>query len=274
VSVSRSRSETGKWLVPIRRGAAPRLRLLCFSYGGGGASAFWPWRASLPGDVDLWALRLPGRESRLAEPFVTDPGEAVAAITAQLTDMSGPGWVFYGHSLGAGLALETAKLLRDRGEALPVLFLASGRLPPHCPYTRGWADRSEAELRAHLRELGGVEPEALDNPTFWSLYLPKIRADFRLNENLAYVRTDPFDFLIVLINGADDPLVNETQLQGWHEYTNGAIRTFRVGGGHFFIHSHFSDFIAIVAEQLAALSPGPAESPGQKRGGERCDSPC
>jgi surfactin synthase thioesterase subunit len=255
--VNRAAREPGKWLVPIRRGTAPRLRLLCFPYGGGGVSAFWPWQAELPADIDLWAVRLPGRESRLAEPFVTDAAKAVTAIADELVSARGARWAFYGHSLGAGLAVETMKLLRARNEVPPVLFLASGRLPPHHAYARGWADSSEADLLAQLRALGGVDPEMLGNAAFRSLYLPKIRADFRLNESLPYVRTLAFDFPLVVINGTADPLVAAGPLEEWREYTTGVFRTFQVGGGHFFIHSHFRDFLAIVADQLTASLAGP-----------------
>jgi len=245
-------------LVPIRRGDNPRLRLLCFPYGGGGAASFWSWQADLPPDCELWAIRLPGRESRLAEPLGTDAGKAVEAIAGELARTRHMNWVFYGHSLGAGLALETAKLLRARNAALPLLFLASGRLPPHHSHSTGWADRPEDELMAHLMTLDGIAPEFLENAAFKSSYVRKIRADFRLNDDLPPLRVPAFDFPVTVINGMDDPLVNDGQLQEWREYTSRQFASFRVGGGHFFIKSHIKEFIRILSEQLTGLRRVPA----------------
>ena len=62
--------------VPI---AKPRLRLFCFPHAGSGAAQFRPWADLMPPDVELCAVRLPGRETRLrvgvtSEANAGDPG--------------------------------------------------------------------------------------------------------------------------------------------------------------------------------------------------------
>ena len=58
-----------RWLPYRRPGTAPvRLRLFCFPFAGGGASAFQAWRNRLPADIELCAVHPQGRVGRLSEP--------------------------------------------------------------------------------------------------------------------------------------------------------------------------------------------------------------
>jgi surfactin synthase thioesterase subunit len=104
--------------------------------------------------------------------------------------------------------------------------------------------------------LGGIPAEMLDNPAFLSMFLPKLHADFRHNDSLPYCRSPAFDFPLTIVNGRDHPLVAQEKLEEWGDDTRSAFTPFQVGGGHFFIHSHFRAFIDIVAGQLAGLPDG------------------
>jgi surfactin synthase thioesterase subunit len=236
------------------------LTLICFPFGGGAAGVFWSWRSALADDIELWALRLPGRESRIAEPFATDAGEVVAAIVGELKPLRDRALVFYGHSMGAGLAYQTAMALRTNGEPLPKLLIASGRLPPHKPYLGGWGEQPDDILVDHVRRLGGLPEDSLPSPQqqdLLALSLPKIRADFRLNDTVFYGRAQRFDFPITIINGVDDPLVDSAGLEEWREHTTGAFRSFTISGAHFCLQTHPDQLLAIVAAQLDAVTPAP-----------------
>ena len=56
------------WLAYRRPQTEPRMRLFCFPYAGGGASAYRGWERELPADVEVCLVQLPGRETRLREP--------------------------------------------------------------------------------------------------------------------------------------------------------------------------------------------------------------
>ena len=64
-----------------------KLRLFCFPYAGGGASIYRGWPDELPHEIEVCAVQLPGRETRMHEqPFehvlvpahVRAPGPPVA----------------------------------------------------------------------------------------------------------------------------------------------------------------------------------------------------
>lgn len=238
------------WLAALERCEHPRLRLICFPFGGGGATAFYHWRGALPPGVELWAVALPGREHRSGEPAETDADAAVAALCAALEPLHDAPLAFYGHSLGAGLALQTAHELRAHGRPQPARAIASGRLPPHHPCER-WSARSDDELLGHLSELGGLPPALLTNASFLALYLPRIRADFALNESLRYVRLPPFGFPLTIVNGRADPLVDPAALEEWRAYTTAACELAWLPGDHFFMQTDPQAFLHLLGRELA-----------------------
>jgi len=181
-----------------------------------------------------------------------DANEVVACIFEEVKSLNDVKSVFYGHSLGAGLAFETAKQLRHRNERQPLLLVASGRLPPHIGPTELWADQPENELLGYLAKLGGVPFDPSDK-MFLSVYLPVIRADFGLDATLPYGHSPAFDFPITIINGKDDPIVNESQLEEWRQYTNSGFKSHLIEGDHFFIHSNFHEFFGLLLAQLQEL---------------------
>jgi len=102
-------------------------------------------------------------------------------------------------------------------------------------------------------ELGGAPPGLLVDKMFLSIYLPRVRADFRLNESLAYRRFAACDFPITIINGDRDPLVDAEWLGEWRGYTNREFAEFTVKGGHFFIQTNYREFMGIVSAGLESV---------------------
>src|ERR1700724_3772837 len=73
-----------RWLAYREVNPRARLRLFCFPYAGGGASAYRGWAPALPFDVEVCPVQLPGRESRLREPAFNRPEPLIAALAEAL----------------------------------------------------------------------------------------------------------------------------------------------------------------------------------------------
>lgn len=163
-------------LRPAQPGASSAL--VCFPAGGGGAYAFAPWRTSVPDDVDLWALRLPGREARVDEPAKTTFADALAEVVAEYRGLETP-FAFVGHCFGALLAFELALVLERSRSIGPLHLFVLGQVAPH-------ADTPSERMHLlprhqfydHLRRNRAVPDEVLADEAMMAVIEPVLRADF------------------------------------------------------------------------------------------------
>ncbi|BCJ37369.1 hypothetical protein Athai_48720 [Actinocatenispora thailandica] len=121
-----ARTAVDRWFPRPARRPDATWQLYCLPYAGAGASAFRHWPAAFGAEVEIVPVKLPGREGRYGEPLTLDPVAIADAIVAD----AGPRFALYGHSLGARLGYEVARVLAERGDRLPErLFVAAGRPP-------------------------------------------------------------------------------------------------------------------------------------------------
>ncbi|MCX4744974.1 alpha/beta fold hydrolase [Kitasatospora sp. NBC_01287] len=231
---------TGAWTLPLAVRPQSRLRLICFHPAGAGAYLYRGWAAALPADVDLFAVQLPGRENRLAEPCLTDYQQAVTELSEVLRPLllDGP-YAFFGHSMGAMLAYGVAAAAARRGDPLPHRLLLSGCGGPGTPQRKpGRGHWTDDDLVADLREMGGTPEEVLAQPELLELILPTLRADYTLCDGYYRDHREPvFPPLAcpVSIFGGVDDLVSRTDLERWTATTRAGSSVRMFPGGHFYL---------------------------------------
>src|SRR5262245_26774091 len=103
------------------------LRLFCFSHAGGSEGAFSGWQETLPDHTDVMPIHLPGRGRRGSEPPPqTSLMELASLIAEALVDELDRPFALFGHSMGALLAFEVGRSLRDRYGVPPRLLAVCG----------------------------------------------------------------------------------------------------------------------------------------------------
>ncbi|MGW7488983.1 thioesterase II family protein [Streptomyces sp. NPDC054786] len=242
------------WLRTYQAVAAPRLRLVCFPHAGGSASFFRSWPRHLPSDWEVSAVCYPGREARMAEPGITSMTELAGRIADGLAPHMTPRTVFFGHSMGASVAHEVTALLTGRGVAGPAALLVSGRAAPHRLRRLGKGDLTDEELLARVGGLGGPGAEFLQDPELRELFLPTIRADYRLLE--AYVaepKAPAVDIPVVAYFGTDDPDPAPDDVRAWAELTSARCDARAFPGGHFYLIPQEAELTRDIQERLVAL---------------------
>lgn len=241
------------WVVFPRRVQNPRLRLFCFPYAGGGASIFGRWPDLLPPTVEVAAVQLPGRESRLAEKPYADLAVLVDKLAEVLTPHMDVPFALFGHSNGGLMAFELARLLRARGLRMPLHLFVSGRPAPQVVITDPpiHALPHDEFMRA-LRRFGGTPEEVLEHEEMMALIEPLLRADFALGETYAFVPGAPLAVPISAYGGATDGEVPLWQVEAWKEQAGGAFHFERFPGGHFFI---LDDRVQVLGQLSRELLP-------------------
>jgi medium-chain acyl-[acyl-carrier-protein] hydrolase len=228
------------------------LRLLCFPYAGGAAHVYADWRLPIPQQVLLQVVQLPGRGARFREaPLRRIDEMALGVMHALQQDPDPRPLVFFGHSMGALVAFETARLMRRSGMRMPCRLLVSGYLAPHLAYPEPPIHAlSDADFGDRLREYEGTPAEVLQHPELLSLLMPMVRADFAAVETYTYQTEGQLPCPITAFGGDADSMIPEPAIAAWREHTRGAFSMQMIEGGHFFIHTARDALMARVVADI------------------------
>ena len=241
------------------------LRLFCFHHAGGSTTLFHHWRDRLPPHIELWVARLPGRGDRAGEP----PFKRMVPLVQQMTEALEPfltqPFALFGHSMGASIAFETARLVRRRHGVQPMrLLVSSCQAPQRLHFALPTYDLPDAQFIERLRGLNGTPQPLFDDPRLLLMMLPMIRADVELLQTYEYLADAPLDCPITVFGGLRDEVVKLAGLMAWRQQTTAQSILHLLPGDHFFLNSHQQLFLELLTAELNAHAPRYRFSSGQK----------
>ncbi|WP_278262532.1 alpha/beta fold hydrolase [Nocardia sp. AG03] len=233
-----------------------RIRLLCFPYAGGNAQSFVRWRRPLGDEIEVRPMQLPGHGERMGEPALHTWDGLLADIRHRVRDLLDRPIALFGHSLGALLAFECARMLTTEFAVPPVRLVVSGHRAPHLPLReaalRGLPD---AEFLDRLSERSRTL-RALTDPAFRALLLPALRADFTVSETYEFTAAPPLTTPITALSGARDTDALPWELAAWREHTTGPFDSVSFPGDHFFVDDDWEAVATTVADRLSTRAEG------------------
>ena len=230
-------STASQWVVRTKSNSEARLRFFCFPYAGGTAFTFRKWSDFLPERVEICAVQLPGRSSRIHEPPFTRISALVPMMAQAIIGYEDIPMAFFGHSMGALIAFELARYLRKKRNVNLAHLFVSGRRAPQIPLNEpATHDLPEPEFVETLRTLNGTPNEVFENPELLELMIPVLRADFAVCETYDYAHEPPLDCPITAFGGLNDEVTRE-QLEAWRKQTAASFSLRMLPGDHFFIDS-------------------------------------
>jgi medium-chain acyl-[acyl-carrier-protein] hydrolase len=242
------------WLRYRRSRPQPRLRLLCLPYAGVGASVFRTWSESLPPDIELCPIQLPGREERLMEPAFDRVELLVPCLVEAVSPILDLPFAIFGHSMGALLGFEFARQLRRLpSPAQPVHLFVSGHRAPQLPATTlDLHSMSVTEMADELSRLGTPAALALRERELQDLVLPTLKADFALCETYRYTPEPPLACPITAIWGERDLRVKPGEMAPWLGQTSSSFRLHRLPGGHIYSAAETDIVLRILSDTLGS----------------------
>jgi medium-chain acyl-[acyl-carrier-protein] hydrolase len=212
---------------------------------------FHGWARFLPPGIEACSVLLPGRERRIQEaPYCAlEPLEdAFLRPMSKLLDLP---FAIFGHSMGALLGFQFARRLRRERLPAPFHLIVSGARAPHLPDPKppihGLPDE---ELVAELRRLQGTPEELLSDDELMLLYLPVLRADFKLCDTYTYLEEQPLESPITAFGGQSDSEVSVPELEAWKEHTRSRFSLRMFPGDHFFVHKSRPLVLAALSDLL------------------------
>jgi acyl transferase domain-containing protein/surfactin synthase thioesterase subunit len=271
---SRPKTQAGGWLVIVGARAAPRLRLFCFPFAGGGSAVYRTWAQFIDQAIEVVAIEPPGRLARIAETPVADMKEFVEQLVPAMHGLLDRPFAFFGHCLGALTMYETARQLIQTSQARPSHLFVSGARPPDRIADQGdfeqrlmhdllklaefrislpayaQPDDVFAELIRHFN-IQATE-ELLSHPKLRQLILPVVRAEFQMATNYQFVREAPWEIPITCFAAKGDPYVSRKHALGWGRFTNSRLHVHIREGAHFAVVDDVAFIHDVINQELQA----------------------
>jgi len=203
------------------------------------------WKPYLHPAIELVPIELAGRGARLGEPFYADMDEAAddvsRLIAAHRKSRPEPGMAaIFGHSMGSTLAFEACRRLAASGSGLvPSHLFCSGRIAPHINSKRKRIHGlSDEQFQAEILQLGATPAAIFREQALLQMYMPILRADYRMIELYEYREGGPaLSCDVTVLHGIDEDAAAE-EWDGWRLHTVGRFRRMSYPGGHFYINDH------------------------------------
>lgn len=218
-------------LKPLAARPMAQTRLILIPFAGAGASVFRGWSEALSPSIEAFALQLPGREDagRIAayerwSDMIADARDAVARLP------EGP-LAFYGHSLGALIALDLA---RANAARTAHLFCAARPWPGAPAPDRRFLGAPEISLE-RLVEAYGDAPPSFRDPEIREYAAPILENDLKLMSSYAYGGAARLMCPVTVFAGARDPVTRGGDLSLWGRETSSRTDIVVLDEGHFFL---------------------------------------
>lgn len=239
--------------------------LVCFPYAGGTASTFSLLARELDalgGTVAVYGVDLPGHDAGRRDEPLQSTRAVAARVADELQSMAGP-VLLWGHCVGVAPAVETARLLGERGAA-PGHVFAGGKTLPTADTARRTAaqarELSDDAIVQWLVDQTGVPGFAGMEPEQAGFVASVFRHDtVSANEHLAGVAEDPdahrLGAPVTVVYAADDPITppGPRRREGWAQLTDDPGFEELVDGGHYFCEEVPARVAGLVTDRWEAI---------------------
>jgi pyochelin biosynthesis protein PchC len=218
--------------------------VVCLPPSGAGRSFFrlWPRHVARGRVVPL---SRPGNEERMNEPLASSLGAAAADVVGRIHALEPSQVVLFGHSIGATVAFEAARLLT--ADRIPLELVVSARQAPHCGGVQ-LTDHTDAELLATVQSWGlGTLDIAVQE-----MMLPLLRADLALSAGYTWDGI-PVSARVTTLSYSDDVVVDDAHVRAWADATSAFHSHLVFPGDHFAARNPSDSLIGVIRDALARL---------------------
>lgn len=203
---------------------------------GGSASIFHGWGAQLLTAIEVCPVQLPGRPDRFREAPLPSSRRCFRRSPRPFAPILNVPFALFGHSLGALVSFELARLWRRQEGFHPIhLFVSARRAPQMTDLDPLAPDLPHDRFLNELRRLNGTPQEVSANPHLLQLVLPALRADLTICRSYTYVAEAPLKCRISAFGGRQDRAVSPAQIADWQCQTDGSFRSHLFDGDRFFL---------------------------------------
>ena len=234
----------GSWLVPWSPPAG-RPTVLCVPPAGSGCGRFRDWQQVLGDSVSVVGVQLPGRETRLGEPYPSTLDEVISSVAEEAVALMDPAQplVVFGESFGGLVAYEVTRRLGAKGR-WPVAMVLAASEPPQLR-------EDPAELVEFAR--AGLATTEVDAETIEQV-LDLVRRDVMLTAGYVPPADPRIETEVHVWGGDGDDLAAPDKLDTWGEFLGRPVARRQFSGGHVFAMHHSPAIPNLLGDLIAGLS--------------------
>ncbi|PCG81995.1 thioesterase [Streptomyces sp. WZ.A104] len=228
-----------QWIRRFHPAPEAPVRLLCLPHAGGSASAYFALSRALAPRVEVLAVQYPGRQDRRDEPLLDSIARLREGLAEALVPWTDRPIALFGHSMGALLAYETARLLAEDERARLAHLFVSGRGDPAREVEVALDRLDDRAMVSALGDLGGTDPALLADEDVLRMVAPAIRSDYRAVRTYHHEPGPPLPCPVTALVGETDAMAPVDDVEKWAAYTSGPFSMTVFEGGHFYLLNQF-----------------------------------
>lgn len=244
--------------MPVGERAEGRFRLYVFPNAGGGPASLTDLAARFPPEVEVWAVNLPGRQARLAEPPLTDLDALVDLLAGDLLATARRPYALFGYCSGALLAYLVCRRLAELSPATDPgappgperLLVGSFAAPDVVLLLRRLPSLPSWLFWEQLIELGGVPAEVAEREVLRPVLEPALRADFGMLAGYRHRPGPPLPTPITVLYGRRDGSVSRGGLLGWRRQSVSRPSLRELDASHWLAEEAPDRLAAVIAEEI------------------------
>lgn len=211
-------------------------------------------------EISVIKLEYAGHGMRHREPFYGSFNElAEDMYRLILQDLTRGGifrqriepYALMGYSMGSISAVEVLRQVVAHGE-LPTpehVFLAAHEPASHTVLADWNESDNDDAVKKRTIQFGGVPERLINNKSFWRVYLPIYKSDYRMIKNYDFpqLNVDQLVPVTVFYSEQDTPY---SRIRGWDKHFSGECDYICYDGPHFFIQKHYEEMAKDIKRRL------------------------
>ncbi|MGH0606505.1 thioesterase II family protein [Bacillus mycoides] len=229
-----------------------KTKLFCCPHAGGSAFSYSKWKNYFNPHIEVVPIELAGRGYRIEESLYQSMEEAVNDVYNSIVKkLDNSLYILYGHSMGSLIAYELARKIQDSNNVLPEFLVLSGRNHPNSKIKNIRHNLPDEQFKNEVIAMGGTSTEVLQSEELMGIFLPILRADFKIVETYIHnnnIRACDIDFLV--LNGKNDELTTYDEVKKWKQYTSKSCTFNSFEGNHFFLNENIEEIASGIIRKL------------------------
>lgn len=232
-----------------------QILLFCFPFVGGTANFYNKLESCVPDNIKFIKLEYSGHGNRMKEPLYASFDDMVEdlypVIFNTLEQYQEYEYGLFGYSMGSISAFVILqKIMSENSCRKPEYIFLAAHTPGRITnlFTLS-SDETDENIKERTIQFGGVPEKLLNNQSFWRMYLPMYKADYKMLAEYDFEVINFQSCISATIFYSEEDTKYEDMI-GWKKFFVGKCEYIKYDGTHFFINKYYQEMAKIICNRL------------------------